>query len=174
AAPAEGQPLGPTLTLLKEAQEEFNTDRKLAASIERAGNVVLPILFVLEAPRGRPDQALAPFIRRNAVSAEEGASPTRSSALAISALEGFGNAAGAANMFVTPVHPAMPAVALQAQVVSSLLQEHFFAVPAWARLAELGTLLAVALYLVVVLPRLSAGSALAVTTAGLAALIAAH
>src|SRR5438132_55666 len=289
SAPAEGQPLGPTLTLLKEAQEEFNTDRKLAASIERAGNVVLPILFVLEAPRGRPDQALAPFIRRNAVSIEAGASPTRSSALAISVLEGYGNAAaalghlnvvpdvdgairsealvvshydeaypslsallvarslnlapkdirvapggvrigdlyartdadarmqtafykyagerapfaedsffdvvngkiaaekyrdkivlvgptaaGVANMFVTPVHPAMPAVALQAQVVSSLLQEHFFVVPAWARLAELGTLLAVALYLVVVLPRLSAGSALAVTTAGLAALIAAH
>src|SRR5256885_3731859 len=51
AAPAavstEGQPPGPTVALLKEAQEEFSTDRKLAASIERAGNVVLPVLFVL-------------------------------------------------------------------------------------------------------------------------------
>src|SRR3989442_4942706 len=95
SAPAEGQPLGPTVALLKEAQEEFNTDRKLAASIERAGNVVLTVLIVLEAPRGRPDHALAPFIRRNAVSVEAGASPTPSSALAISALEGFGNGAAA-------------------------------------------------------------------------------
>jgi CHASE2 domain-containing sensor protein/tRNA A-37 threonylcarbamoyl transferase component Bud32 len=285
AAPGEGA----TLALLKEAQEGFNTDGKLAASIERAGNVVLPILFVLQAPRGRPDQALAPFIRRNAVSTEAGASPTRSSALAISALEGFGNAAaalghlnvvpdadgairsealvvshydeaypslsallvarslnlapkdirvgpggvrigelnartdaearlqtafykyagerapfaedsffdvvngkiaaekyrdkivlvgptaaGVANVFVTPVHPAMPAVALQAQAVSSLLQEHFFVVPAWARLAELGVLLLVALYLAIVLPRLSAGAALALSAACLATLIAAH
>jgi serine/threonine-protein kinase len=285
AAPGEAA----TLALLKEAQEAFNTDRKLAASIERAGNVVLPVLFVLEAPRGRPDQALAPFIRRNAVSVDAGASPTRSSALAISALEGVGNAAaalghlnavpdvdgairnealvvshyeeaypslsallvarslnlapkdirvgpggvrigelnartdggarmqsafykyagerapfaedsffdvlngkiaaekyrdkivlvgptaaGVANVFVTPVHPAMPAVALQAQAVSSLLQEHFFVVPTWARVAELGALLLVALYLAVVLPRLSAGAALAVSGAGVAALIAAH
>ena len=94
SAPAEGQAPSPALALLKEAQEEFNTDRKVTASIERAGNVVLPILFVLEAPRGRPDRALAPFVRRNAVS-NEGATPTPSSALAISALEGYGNAAAA-------------------------------------------------------------------------------
>jgi serine/threonine-protein kinase len=289
AAPAEGQPLGPTVTLLKEAQEQFDTDRKLAASMERAGNVVLPVLFTLEVPRGRPDQPLPAFIRRNAVALEEGASPTRSSALAISELEGVGNAAaalghlnvlpdvdgairsealvvshydeaypslatllvarslnlapkdirvasggvrigelyartdaearmqtafykyagerapiaedsffdvlngkivaekyrdkivlvgptaaGVANVFVTPVHPAMPAVALQAQVVSSLLQEHFFVVPAWARFAELGVLLLVALYVVVVLPRLSAGAALVATAVSLATLVAAH
>src|SRR2546422_2405823 len=38
---------GPAAPLLKEAQDEFNTDRKLAASMQRAGNVVLPMLFVL-------------------------------------------------------------------------------------------------------------------------------
>jgi serine/threonine-protein kinase len=68
----------------------------------------------------------------------------------------------------------MPAVALEAQAVSSLLQEHFFVVPAWARLAELGALLVVAVYLVVLLPRLSARAALWVSGAGVAALIAAH
>src|SRR2546421_1890736 len=94
AAPAEGQPPGPALALLKQAQEEFNTDGRLAASIQRAGNVVLPILFVLEAPRGRPDQALVPFIRKNAVTVE-GATPTPSSALAISELAAFGDAAAA-------------------------------------------------------------------------------
>src|SRR5436190_824939 len=94
AAPAEGQQAGPLVTLLKEAQDEFNTDSKLAASIQRAGNVVLPVLFVLEAPRGRPDTALPAFIRKNAV-AVEGAAPTPSSALAISELEIVGNATAA-------------------------------------------------------------------------------
>ncbi len=288
AAPAEGQPPSSTFTLLKDAQDEFNTDRKLAEAMQRAGNVVLPVLFVLEAPRGRPDRPLPAFIRRNAV-ANEGATPTPSSGLAISALEGFGNAAaalghlnavpdvdgairsealvvshydeaypslsamlvarslnlgakdirvvphavrigelqartdddartqtafykypaerapiaedsffdvlngkiapekyrdkivlvgptaaGVANMFVTPVNPAMPAVAMEAQAVSSLLQEHFFVVPAWSRYAELGVLLAVALYLAVLLPRLSAGAAVGLSAGILVALIAAH
>ncbi|HYR36182.1 MAG TPA: serine/threonine-protein kinase [Burkholderiales bacterium] len=284
SAPTEGQ----SLALLKEAQDQFNTDGRLAASMQRAGNVVLPLLFVLEAPRGRPDGQLAPFVRRNAVT-NEGATPTPSSALAISELEPFGNAAaalghlnvtpdadgairsealvvshydeaypslsallvarslnltpkdirvtgggvrigelyartdaearmqpafykyagerapfaedsffdvlngkiapekyrdkivlvgptapGVTNLFVTPVHPAMPAVALQAQVVSALLQEHFFVVPAWARLAEFGVLFVVALYLAVLLPRLSARTALWASGAGVAALVAAH
>jgi eukaryotic-like serine/threonine-protein kinase len=283
-APGEEQ----LLSALKEAESEFNTDRKLAASIERAGNVVLPLLFNLETPRGRPQSVLPAFIRRNAV-AVEGASPIRTSGVAISVLEGFGagaaalghlnlvpdvdgairsealvlghydefypsfsaalvarslnltpkdvranaagmrigelaaptepdgrlygafykysgerapivedsfydvvsgkippakyrdkivlvgpTAAGVANLFVTPVHPAMPAVALEAQSVSSLLQEHFFAVPAWGRLAELAVLAAVALYLVVVLPRLGAGVALAASGGLLAVLAGAH
>src|SRR6185503_16458719 len=48
AAPAlaEAGPPGPLLPLLKDAEDQFNTDRKLAASISRAGNVVLPLLFV--------------------------------------------------------------------------------------------------------------------------------
>src|SRR5436309_9204761 len=53
AVPAEGQPPSTTFTLLKEAQAEFDTDRKLGAALQRAGNVVLPVLFLLEAPRGR-------------------------------------------------------------------------------------------------------------------------
>jgi len=286
AAPAEGQMPGPALALLKDAQEEFNTDRKLAASVARAGNVVLPLLFVLEAPRGRAGAPLPQYIRRNAVAGDAG---TRSSGLAISVLEPLGaaaaalghlnvvpdadgavrveapvvahfgeaypslsamlvakslnlgpqdlrlaadsvqlgglkartdadgllhtyfyrqpgerpaiaedsffdvvsgkiapekyrdkivlvgpTAAGIANLFVTPVHPAMPAVTLQAQSVSSLLQEHFFVVPAWARLAEWLALLVAAAYVVVVLPRLRAGAALALTAVGVAAFVAAH
>jgi eukaryotic-like serine/threonine-protein kinase len=289
AAPAaEGQPANPVAALLKEAEDQFNTDRKLAAAIERAGNVVLPLLFVLEAPRGRQDRPLAPFIRRNAV-ALDGAAPTPSSALAISALESLGTAAaglghlnvvpdadgairsealvvkhydeaypslsalvvarslnlapkdiradtygvrigdlvartgpearlhnafykyagerppfsedsfydvlngkiapekyrdkivlvgptaaGVANVFVTPVSPAMPAVALQAQVVSALLEEHSVAVPGWARLAELGALFVAALYLITLLPRLGAGPALAASAAAVAGLVVLH
>jgi len=70
AAPAEGQPPSPTFTALREAQDEFNTDARLAASMQRAGNVVLPVLFVLEAPRGRQDKPLPAYIRKNAVANE--------------------------------------------------------------------------------------------------------
>src|SRR5205085_9989260 len=81
-------------------------------------------------------------------------------------------AAGIATLFVTPVNATMPAVALQAQAVSSLLEEHFFVVPSWARVAEIAALLVVALYLVALLPRLAAGPALAVCAAALAGLLA--
>jgi CHASE2 domain-containing sensor protein len=83
-------------------------------------------------------------------------------------------AAGVANLFVTPVNPGMPAVELEAQAVSSLLQENAFVIPPWARLAELSLLVVVALYLVIVLPWLRAGAALAATAAAVAALVAAH
>jgi serine/threonine-protein kinase len=77
AAPGvEGAAPSALLPLLKEAQDQFNTDRKLAASIERAGNVVLPLLFNLEVPRGQPDKALPQFIRRNAVTARCAAKPS--------------------------------------------------------------------------------------------------
>jgi serine/threonine-protein kinase len=281
-------PEGQVADLLKGAEVEFNTDRKLAASIERAGNVVLPVFFNAEAPRGRGDP-LPAFLRRSAIEVDARATPQPASALAISVLERFGapsaglghlnvlpdadgavrgealvlkyydeaypslaasivarslnlgpkdiragadavrigelnarsgpdarmqtafyryagerapfdedsfydvlsgripadkyrdkivlvgpTAPGVANVFVTPVHPAMPAVALEAQTVSSLLQEHFFVVPAWARFAELSLLAVVALYLVIVLPWLRAGAALTATVAGVAALAIAH
>jgi CHASE2 domain-containing sensor protein/tRNA A-37 threonylcarbamoyl transferase component Bud32 len=289
AAQAEGQPGGTLPSLLKDAEVEFNTDRKLAASVERAGNVVLPVFFTLESPRGRSDQPLPQFVRRNAIAVDPRATPAPTSALAISVLEPVGaaaaglghlnvlpdadgavrsealalrhydeaypalsamlvarslnlgpkdmrvsadavrigelsaptgddarlqtgfhryvadrapfaqdsfydvlngriqpekyrdkivlvgpTAAGVANLFVTPVNPGMPAVGLEAQAVSSLLQENAFVIPPWARLAELSLLVVVALYLVIVLPWLRAGAALAATAAAVAALVAAH
>jgi eukaryotic-like serine/threonine-protein kinase len=57
----------PVYQLLREAEEALNTDRKLAASFGAAANVVLPITFVVEEPRGKPDQPLPEFIRRNAL-----------------------------------------------------------------------------------------------------------
>ena len=284
AAP-DGSPL---LGLLKEAQSEFNTDRRLAAAMERAGNVVLPVLFVLQPSAGR-DRATPAFLARNAIAADAGAAPLKSSAIAIPVLEPLGNAAaaighlnvlpdvdgvvraealavahgvevypslaaalvarsldlspkeirvgaggmrigeltartgadaalqtafypyaadrapisedsfvdvasgkippekyrdkivlvgptaaGVANLFVTPVHPAMPAVALEAQTVSSLLQENFYAVPAWAPMAELAALAGVAVYLIMLLPRLAASPALLTSAALLAVLMASH
>jgi serine/threonine-protein kinase len=83
-------------------------------------------------------------------------------------------AAGVGSVFVTPVSPAMPAVLLQAHAVSSILSEHFFVVPAWGLVVERIILLAVALYLIILLPRLKAGMAAGVTAAILAALVGSH
>jgi CHASE2 domain-containing sensor protein/tRNA A-37 threonylcarbamoyl transferase component Bud32 len=63
---AEGAPL---VSLLKEAEQQLNTDRKLAASYAKAGNVVLPMLFHIGAPRGKPDRPLPEFALKNAIKA---------------------------------------------------------------------------------------------------------
>ena len=74
----------------------------------------------------------------------------------------------------TPVAAATPGVVTLANAVSSILQEHFFVVPPWGVWVEYAAYLAVALYLILALPRLKAGMAAAVTGALLAALIATH
>lgn len=71
----------------------------------------------------------------------------------------------------TAAHSAMPPVLNMAHVVSDILQQDFFVVPPWAAWAEKGALLAVALYLIVFLPRLGAGSGAAYTALMLAALL---
>ncbi len=55
------------VALLKEAEQTLNTDRKLAESQQRAGTVVLPMIFQLGAPRGRPDKELPDYVMKNAV-----------------------------------------------------------------------------------------------------------
>jgi hypothetical protein len=57
--------LAPFVALLKQAEQDLNTDRKLAASVASAGNVLLPVLFTLGQPLGKPDSALPDFVRRN-------------------------------------------------------------------------------------------------------------
>src|SRR3979490_203507 len=52
---------------LQEAETALNTDRKLADSFAKAGNVVLPILFTRGEPRGKPDKPLPDFVRKNAL-----------------------------------------------------------------------------------------------------------
>src|SRR5689334_10974710 len=43
-------PENPILTVLKEAEQDLNTDRKLAEAYAKAGNVVIPMNFKLGAP----------------------------------------------------------------------------------------------------------------------------
>ena len=70
SAPPRGVPpevleMGATL---QEAETTLNTDRKLADSFSKAGNVVLPMLFTFGEPRGKPDKPLPEYVRRNALS----------------------------------------------------------------------------------------------------------
>jgi len=291
AATANGE-LAQFVGILREAEETLNTDRKLAASVQSAGNVVLPMLFTLGEPRGRPDSPLPDFMRRNAI-VMQGLGPDipeltsnvdtpvlqalgnaaaavghlnavpdvdgaiRTEALAVTYFDEFypslavmivakslnlgaqdvkvqpgeslrignlkvgtdlrsrmytyyyGNregrpafevdsfydvltgkipaekyrdkivligptAAGIGSIFVTPVSAATPSVIMQAHVVSSLLQEHFFVVPRWAAIAELVLFVLIAIYVIALLPRLKAGTAAGVTLAILVLLLGAH
>jgi len=64
AAPSVCPQIAPVLV---EAEQKLNTDRRLAEALTKAGNVALPMLFVLGEPRGRPDQELPEYIKKNAV-----------------------------------------------------------------------------------------------------------
>lgn len=83
-------------------------------------------------------------------------------------------APGVGTQQVTPVSPAMAPVLTLAHSVSSILQEHFFVLPSWGVWAELGAFVLVALYLILLLPRLSAGMGAALTLALLVVLVGSH
>ena len=68
----------------------------------------------------------------------------------------------------------MPPVLTLAHSVSSILQEHFFVTPSWGGYASFGAFVLVALYLIALLPRLSAGIGAAATAVLLATLVGAH
>ena len=80
-------------------------------------------------------------------------------------------AAGVGAMQVTPISPAMAPVLTLAHSVSSILQEDFFIVPSWGPWAEGIVYLLVVLYLVLLLPRLKAGTAAFITFSLLTALL---
>jgi len=82
-------------------------------------------------------------------------------------------AAGLGDAPATPVSASMPPVLTLAHSVSSILQEHFFVSPPWAYWAEMLVLLLVAAYVVALLPRLAAGTALTLSAVLFVALLAA-
>ena len=282
--------MAPIVALLKEAEQTLNTDRRLAESYAKAGNVLLPVFFSIDIPRGRPDRPLPEYFLKNAVPAKIGddfgalataevqmpveligrsaaalghlsARPDvdggvrteplvlryfdhhfASLSLMIAAkslnlgpgdikiqadsvslgglrigtdpqlkmytyfygdrddrpafpVDSFydvysgkipptkytdkivligATAAGIGTYQVTPVSPATPPAVALAHAVSSILQEHFFVVPPWASAAELLVIALVAVYLIVLLPRLSAGPALAISGAVFAGLLVLH
>jgi CHASE2 domain-containing sensor protein len=295
--PAQQQGMADFASVLVEADDALNSDRKLAAAMTEAGNVALPMLFVIGEPRGNPDSPLPDYVLKNQITkvvdnvgaAQSNVFPpptlqaivpleqiaagaagighlnalpdvdgsTRTEPLVVRyydqyfpsfsmtlaarslnlgpgdvemrlgegvkignltirtdpllqmysyfykdrdgkpafALDSFydvitdkipadkyrdkvvligATAAGVGTYQVTPISPATPPVVTLAHSVSSILEEDFFVAPTWGIWVEKGAFLLVALYLILLLPRLKAGMGFAITAALLAALIAVH
>jgi len=68
AALGKGQQKGEVAALLKQAEQELNTDRRLAEAIPAAGNVLLPMHFTFGQPAGKPDASFPDFVQRNRLS----------------------------------------------------------------------------------------------------------
>ena len=83
-------------------------------------------------------------------------------------------AAGLGSNQVTPINPAMSPVVTLAHSVSSILNEDFFISPGWAPMAEMGAYLLVALFLMLMLPRLNAKSGAVITLNVLAIFVVTH
>ncbi|MFZ5560516.1 MAG: CHASE2 domain-containing serine/threonine-protein kinase [Pseudomonadota bacterium] len=68
ASLAESNPaIGELGAQLAASEGALNTDRHLAEALGRAGNVVLPMQFVLGEPQGNPDKALPDYVTRNQI-----------------------------------------------------------------------------------------------------------
>src|SRR5689334_9234508 len=96
-SPAGQSQLAEFGSVLKEAEDKLNTDRKLAASIAKAGNVVLPVLFQEGQPLGKPDKDLPEFLRKQALTVQQTDAPLAipTAALNVPLLPEFGTAARA-------------------------------------------------------------------------------
>jgi CHASE2 domain-containing sensor protein len=275
----------PLRQVIAEAEQTLDTDAKLAASIRKAGNVLLPSFYLLGEPQGKPDQPLPAYVARSAMDDNSGFSmaaisgqfpiealgsaaagighlnqlndqdgsvrddpllvnyygkavPSMALLAAASSLNlGPGDirindgdsvqigklriktdemarmlpqfykgkdgrpafaedsfydvlsgkipvtkyrdkivlvgatAAGVGAVFAAPGYAALSPAEMMAHIISSILGEHFIVQPAWGAWAGLGAFLLVAAYLMLLLPRLSAGLG-AGGTAGLLLLLA--
>ena len=84
------------------------------------------------------------------------------------------SAAGVGSLQVTPISAGMAPALILAHSVSSILQGDYFVAPDWGTMAQTGVFLLVALYLILLLPRLSAAVGALVTGMLLVALLATH
>lgn len=84
------------------------------------------------------------------------------------------SAAGVGTTMVTPVSANMPSVMLLAHSVSSILKQDFFIIPAWGGKVQIGVFAAIALYLIFLLPRLSAGLGAVITGILFVSLLSTH
>ena len=83
-------------------------------------------------------------------------------------------ATGVGTPQITPIDISMAPVLTLAHSVSSILNEDFFIEPEWGFWARMGTFLVVMLYLMLIMPRLKAGVAFAITLMLLLMLVASH
>ncbi|MEO8343392.1 MAG: serine/threonine-protein kinase [Gallionella sp.] len=84
------------------------------------------------------------------------------------------SAAGIGSLQVTPISSGMTPVLTLAHSLSSILKGDFFITPSWAAWAQLAVFVLIALYLILVLPRLNAAFGAVVTGALFILLLAAH
>ena len=83
-------------------------------------------------------------------------------------------ASGIGTSLVTPVSANMPSVLLLAHSVSSILKQDFFVIPDWSASAQIGIFVAIALYIILLLPRLGAGLGAVITGFLFAGLLSTH
>jgi serine/threonine-protein kinase len=57
--------------VIAEAEQALDTDAKLAASIQNAGNVLVPSVFRLGEPQGKPDKPLSAAVLKSAIDENE-------------------------------------------------------------------------------------------------------
>ena len=67
ADPSQGGVTGELAKVISEAEVALDTDAKFAASLSKAGNVLLPSFFVLGEPQGRPDAELPAYALKSAL-----------------------------------------------------------------------------------------------------------
>ncbi len=65
-------PNGQLVQLIAEAEQALDTDAKLVASVQAAGTVLLPSVYVLGEPQGRADDPLPAYAARSAVDENNG------------------------------------------------------------------------------------------------------
>ncbi|HWP12906.1 MAG TPA: serine/threonine-protein kinase [Ramlibacter sp.] len=58
--------------VIAEAEQTLDADAKLAASIARAGNVLLPSVYTLGEPQGKPDRDLPAYVGKSAIDEASG------------------------------------------------------------------------------------------------------
>jgi len=96
-------PDSPILATLKEAEQDLNTDRKLADAYAKSGKVVIPMNFKLGAAVGKPEKPLPEYVARNAVPGGVSAAVARQ-AIAIEApIAPLGKAAFAIGHLTNPL-----------------------------------------------------------------------
>jgi len=83
-------------------------------------------------------------------------------------------AGGVGDSQVTPISSSMTPIETLGHSVASILNEDFFVAPSWGFWVEKAAWLVIALYLIVLLPRLKAGMAAGITAALLILLVATH
>ncbi|MDH5425451.1 MAG: serine/threonine-protein kinase [Gammaproteobacteria bacterium] len=81
---------------------------------------------------------------------------------------------GVGNSQVTPIKPSMTPVETLAHSVSSILKQDFFIVPEWSLFAQIGLIVFIAIYLIIILPRIKAAMAFTITSTLTIAILLTH